>query len=70
MDEFDKIFEFARQLENNINPRQKQEEEVMEYLIDALDLNLDVEEGFTRLILKAIMRRYDLFDCEDEPRQE
>ena len=54
------------------NPRQKEQQEVMEYIkqewkrrytyIELSPITLD-------FVIKAIMRRYDLFPVEDEPRE-
>ena len=52
--------------------KKKQEKEVMEYLNGQLKL-MNYSPSFkhqVRKVVRAIMRRYDLFDIEDMPRGE
>lgn len=49
--------------------REKQEKEVMEYLIRELDLT-QRERALVSIIVRRIMRRYDLFDTDDMSKED
>lgn len=47
--------------------RQKQEQEVMEYLRKEIPETYETWPLCIELTVSAIVRRYELFDCEDRP---
>ena len=52
-------------------PQEKQEKEVMEYLEEQLGkYNYIAYYGTILKIVRIILRRYDLFDTKDMPREE